>query len=253
MLPRETNSIVLHWASRARASGGARAFYVAGSIASGDYVVGRSDFDLVALVESSLTSNQTANLVREHRELVRREPLANKLHCVYVPIDEVDDASVEHLTWAHQELFRRPLSGIARAEVLRFGVTVFGPAPEQLLPPVSADALKAAVRAELTGYWTAALGKPELWLQDVYVDLGLLVLARAHAALEDGRLITKREALTLLAMLGVPERLAAEVASRRYGTPPAITEDERRQRAAAVRAILSAGVTRLTGGRAHCG
>ena len=130
-----------------------------------------------------------------HQRLLADEPRAAKLHCVYVPVPEVVDVSAEHLTWAHGELFRRPLSGIARAELLEFGVTVYGPDPAEVIPPVSRGELDDAVRGELSGYWRGVVAKPHLWLQDVYVDIGLFTLARAEATLTDGRLITKTEAI----------------------------------------------------------
>jgi hypothetical protein len=98
------------------------------------------------------------------------------------------------------------------------------------------------------GYWSDALQKPDLWLQDVYVDLGLLVLARAQAALEDGRLITKREAIPLLPRLGVSPDLTAEISARRYGTDlPASTTASNQERAELVRGILTTGIHQLLG------
>jgi hypothetical protein len=73
-------------------------------------------------------------------------------------------------------------------------------------------ALKDAARAELAGYLSMAVGKPHLWLQDGYVDLGLVTLARAEATLTEGRLITKREAMERLPRLGVDPHPPATVA-----------------------------------------
>ena len=53
------------------------------------------------------------------------------------------------------------------------------------LPPVSSEELRHGARAALAGYLSRALRKRALWNQDVYVDLGLTVWARAVATLAD--------------------------------------------------------------------
>lgn len=51
--------------------------------------------------------------------------------------------------------------------------------------------------------------KRAIWRQDVYVDTGLTVLARADATIRNGRVITMSEAITRLADLGVPAEIVA--------------------------------------------
>jgi hypothetical protein len=106
--------------------------------------------------------------------------------------------------------------------------------------------LEAAVRGELTGYWTDALRKPHLWLQDVYVDIGLFTLARAEATLHDGRLVTKQEALPRLAGLGVDAGLVAEMTRRRQGETVRLSGRKRLQRARHARQVMTRGIARLT-------
>jgi len=227
---------------------GVRAFWVAGSLAAGDYRPGVSDLDLVALVESRLDDEQQRGLTDLHTSLARDDDRAAKLHCDYVPAGDVDDVAAEHLRWAHGELYCHALSGIARAELLRFGVTVYGPEPAAALPTVTAAALAAAVRGELTGYWTDALRKPHLWLQDVYVDVGLFTLARADMTLRDGRLVTKQEALPRLAALGVEPAVVAEMTERRDGRPVQLSARQRLARARHVRRVMARGIAELTAG-----
>ena len=61
---------------------------VAGSLATGEYVQGVSDLDLVALVEGRLDSAREAVLVRIHQDLDRG--LAGDLGCVYVEGPQVE-------------------------------------------------------------------------------------------------------------------------------------------------------------------
>ena len=244
----EADDLVRSFAEQVRPVADVTAFWVAGSLASGDYRPGVSDLDLVALVREPLDAEQQAALTRLHADLTEADGRAAKLHCDYVPGGEVDDVAAEHLRWAHGELYRHPLSGIARAELLRFGVTVHGPEPGAVLPPVGEADLATAVRGELSGYWTDALARPHLWLQDVYVDVGLFTLARAATTLQDGRLITKREALPRLAGLGVDADLVAEIARRREGRPVALSARQRLGRARHVRLVMARGISALTGG-----
>jgi Nucleotidyltransferase domain len=247
-LPDVAAHVVLPFADEVRPLAGVQAFYAGGSLGTGDFHAGVSDFDLVAIVEEPLTTAQQDDVQALHRRVIAAEPLATKLHCFYVPRDQLADVTQEHLNWAHEELYSRPLSGVARAELLRHGVTVFGPPPGEVLPPVTHDDLAAAAKAELSGYWRGALAKPHLWLQDVYVDLGLITLARVEATLTDGRLITKAEALSMLPALGVDPGLVREIATRRAGGTVEMSLRARQRRALHARRVMSGGIDRLLRG-----
>ena len=222
-----------------------KGLYVGGSLAGGDYHPGVSDIDAVALLERAPSPRTRRLLVEVHERLVDEAQDGSALHCVYVPAGLVTDVRRQHWTWAFGELFRRPLSAIARAELLAEPITVVGPEPSTWLPPMSVDDLRDAARAELAGYWTRALRKRAIWLQDVYVDLGLTVWARAEATIDEGVLITKAEAVVRMAERGVPRDIVDGVARRRAGEQVLLTEEQRRQRAEFVRGFLTAQVSRL--------
>ncbi|GAA0803441.1 hypothetical protein [Spirilliplanes yamanashiensis] len=211
----------------------ARALYVGGSLASGDYRPGISDVDAVAVVAAAPPDDALTAL--------HRRAGAPKLHCAYLVAGEADDPDREHPYWAVGELWRRPVGGIARAELHAFGITVFGPPPAAFVPPLPPAAVRAAARAELTGFWAGATARPELWLEDLYVDLGLTTLARVRATVTTGRLVTKREAIDDLPALGVPPDLAAEIRARREGRPTPLTEPQRRARAELARRLMVDG------------
>ena len=137
---------------------------------------------------------------------------------------------------------------VARAELLRHGITVLGPEPASLFPPVDAAALRAAARAELTGFWAGAVTKPHLWTQDVYVDLGLLTVVRVEATLTEDRMLTKAEALTRLDRFGVPPGLVEEMTRRRAGEVVVLTDAERATRAEVARAIVVRAIDTLGSG-----
>ena len=220
--------------------------YVGGSVATGDYRSGVSDVDVVALVERTPSPAVRRAIVAAHRDLIDESPEALAVHCVYVPRDDARDPLRKHWTWAFEELFRRPLSGIARAELLAGPVVVSGPSPSTWLPPMTVEDLRTAASLELSGYWTTALRKTAIWRQDTYVDHGTTTLARADATIREGRLITKTEAITRLTELGLPPEIVDDIAARRRGErPPALTTAETKQRARTVRRFMGHHIERL--------
>jgi hypothetical protein len=95
-------------------------------------------------------------------------------------------------------------------------------------------------------YWRPALDKARLWRQDVWVDLGLLTFARATVTLREGRLISKREALAELPVLGAPTEVVEDIARRRYDKDPDPAHDDwRARRAELTRAYLGPAIDAL--------
>jgi hypothetical protein len=187
-----------------------------GSLAAGDYQQGHSDLDLIAIVETPVTMDHWRRIKQLHRGLDL--PLADKLHCSYMAREDLSDHAAEHVTWAHESIFRRPVTAVTRRELQEAALVLHGPPPAGLLPPVSDDELADFVRRDLREFWLGKTQGRRRWLRDIWVDLGLLTVARATVTLREGRLISKREALDVLAELGAPEVVVADVRARRYGT-----------------------------------
>jgi hypothetical protein len=246
-LPEGIAELLEEFAGEIRPAAGAVALYVGGSLATGDYQPGISDMDLAAVTARPLSPAQQSQVQDLHRQLIARYPAAGTLHCVYVPADELADIRSEHPTWAVQQFFRRAFSGVARAEILRHGFAVFGPPAATLIPGVTAAELDQAVRNELTGYWSEALTEPKIWLEDTYVDLSLITLARAQATLAGDGLITKREALARLARFNVPISLIEEIRARRAGRPVPVSPAQRLHRAWLVHGLVADGIRSLAG------
>ncbi|MDN3021059.1 nucleotidyltransferase domain-containing protein [Streptomyces sp. S.PB5] len=201
------------------------AVWAHGSLAGGDYQEGRSDLDLIAVLDAPITSRTVWRLAKSHARL-RNEPLAGKLHCTYLTPDAVEDSRRSHLTWAHEQLFKRPVTPVTRRELHTFGRVLHGKAPAGLLPPVPDLELDEFVVRDQRDFWRPKLAKPERWRQDPWVDVGLTTFARATATLRDGRLITKREALELLPELGAPVEVVDDIRRRRYDERPAPSTGE---------------------------
>jgi hypothetical protein len=187
---------------------------VAGSLATGDHVPGVSDLDLVALTDGPI---DVLTITALHRDLDAGAARGDKLGCVYVPAAAIADRAAEHPTWTHGRLVQRILSGVTRAELVRHGYAVFGRPPTETFPPVTDDDVRAAARAELTGYWAWAARRPWIWLDPEIAELGLTSMARGRHALREGDLLTKSRAIRQAA---APPWLVAQLAARRGGEGP---------------------------------
>ncbi len=190
-----------------------------GSLAGGDYQSGRSDLDLIAILGRPCTAAEEQRLGQVHEGLGSASPLAPMLHCSYCAAAQLDDPARSHLTWAHGELMRRPVTPVTRRELHDFGLVLHGQEPAAVLPPVPGAQLAEFVVRDLRSFWLPSLDRREPWDRDIWVDLGLLTFARATITLRDGRLITKAEALDVLPGLGAPAEVVADIRQRRYGHP----------------------------------
>jgi hypothetical protein len=187
---------------------------VAGSLATGDYTPGVSDLDLVALTTGPVGAERQGILADLHRELDAGSGQGLKLGCVYVDADTVGRLDMRHPTWTHGVLVQRILSGVTRAELGRHGYAVFGRTPAVVFPAVTDDDVRAAAKAELTGYWTWAARRPWIWLDPVIADLGLTSMARGRHALTHGDLLTKSAAIQ---QADAPAWLIEQLSARRRG------------------------------------
>jgi hypothetical protein len=217
--------------------------WVAGSLATGDYVPGVSDLDLVALVTGPVDSGREAALVELHRSLDRGDAAGTDLGCVYVDEGRLSEPAATHPTWTHGQLVQRILSGVTRAELGLHGFAVLGRAPLDVLPPVTADDVRAAARAEVCGYWAWASRRPSLWLDPVIAELGLTSMARGRHAVRHGTLLSKSRAIE---EAHAPPWLVEQLRARRRGedvVPPRLRTAyvAWRDARATVRAVRRAG------------
>ena len=190
-----------------------------GSLAGGDYQPGRSDLDLIAILDRPCTAAEEQRLAEVHEGLAAAMALASKLHCSYCVAAELDDPARSHLTWAHEQLMRRPVTPVTRRELHEFGLVLYGEEPAALLPVVTSEQLAGFVVQDLETFWLPSLDQTESWERDIWVDLGLLTFARATVTLRDDRLISKAEALDVLGELRAPAEVVDDIRQRRYGDP----------------------------------
>jgi hypothetical protein len=210
MLPPAVESL----ASRLVELGWVSDLFAAGSLAVGDHVPGVSDFDLLAVTEGAVDRAREAALVGLHRDLERRLPVGVDLGCVYVEEGRLADRHIRHPTWTHGKLVHRVLSDITRAELARYGFAVYGRTPSSVQPAMTDDQVRAAARAELSGYWAWASRRPWMWLDPMIAELGLTSMARARHTLLTGQLLTKTAAID---HVNGPDWLIDQLRARRRG------------------------------------
>jgi hypothetical protein len=217
-----------------------------GSLAGGDYQPGCSDLDLIAILDRPCTAAEQQHLGELHESLRGAFPLASKLHCSYCAAGELDDPEHLHLTWAHEEFMHRRVTPVTRRELHDFGLVLYGAAPAALLPPVTGEQVAEFVVRDMEGYWLPAVdNRPERWDRDIWVDLGMLTMARATVTLRDGKLITKAEALRVLTELGAPAEVVDDIRQRRYGKPDPAAQQWIARRAELTRAFLRPAIEQL--------
>jgi nucleotidyltransferase-like protein len=205
---------VPHFAQRLGDLGWVSDLLVAGSLATGDYVPGVSDLDLVALTAGPVDPARQEILAGLHQELDQGAARGLDLGCVYVDASRLADLGAVHPMWTHGSLVQRSLSGVTRAELVRHGFAVLGRPLATVLPEMTDDDVRRAARAELCGYWAMAAGRPLWWLNPVIADLGLTSMARGRHALATGQLLTKTEAIE---QAHAPAWLKTQLRARRQG------------------------------------
>jgi hypothetical protein len=224
--------------------------YVYGSLTTGDYSPASSDIDVVVLLSRAADDAGRQELVRMHEAVARSSPVAERLHCLYVPADSAADPDLLHdywfgEGWHGERMTQWQLKVMTRAELMSAGWALHGPWPPPGIEPVPVTAVQAAVRAEITGHWRAVARRRSDWWSDTSVDHALVMLPRARAVLTAGELITKSQAISRLADFGVPAWLAAEIRDRRDGRPVAVPAARRARRAVIARRIMRRGVRTL--------
>jgi predicted nucleotidyltransferase len=177
--------------------------YLFGSLAAGGFYPGKSDLDLIAVVESDLEAGeQLEALERLHAAFVsERSAWVERVEVAYVsrevlqtfgarPQGKIAVISPGEPLHIREADFDSTLDWYS---VCTQGETLLGPPPLDLGPTVTRDAFSNAVRAQLSE-WPSRVRAP--WVAYVPAHQGYVVvtLCRALYALETGEQATKETA-----------------------------------------------------------
>jgi predicted nucleotidyltransferase len=189
--------------------------YLTGSLALGGFDQASSDVDVLVATVGVLPQATLDRLAGLHAALKAAGGWTARLEVVYLPLATLrryDPADTGRYPIAAGDR-DFALGGQAQSWVLdrwiarEHGLAVAGPAPRTLIDPIGPEALRAAVRSLLLGFWAGQLdGPPPAWLRPRnYQAFAVLSMCRDLYALEHGTLASKPA--------------AAAWASRRLGPP----------------------------------
>ena len=213
------------------------AVVLGGSWSMGDFVEGRSDLDLLVVVSGELSPVELKRLAVLHETLLAEQPEAAQLEGDYVPREWLrPTGSLRAVPYFRRgRLEPRPalmLSADNMANMRQDGIAVFGPRPAELLPEVTAEAVREAVRAMLHDAPAAATERA--------AAAEILDLVRGLCAVETGLPTSKSEGVRW-ALEHVASRWHASVLRAdeiRRGATPSENESTLRRALADMRAEL---------------
>lgn len=200
----DVNALLADWVAGAdRALGRARVgLYLTGSLSYRAFVPGRSDVDLLAVVERPLTARALAAVERLHENLDRRHPAwAGRTECAYLPqglLGETLPPAMPRPWWGFGVLHPAAPYGnewlIDNYLLYHHAVALRGPAFRTLLAPIDVAEVRRASAHDFVEEWLAKRGD-RAYLADPHRQSYLvLTLCRVLYAVEGGRLGSKQAA-----------------------------------------------------------
>jgi hypothetical protein len=174
--------------------------YVFGSIAAGHYEHGVSDVDLIAALTSTLNPIDFDRVASLHAEIVQAHPeWRNRLEIAYIalntmrriqPDDEIaliSPGEPFHFKSAGNDWFLNLFT------LREHSITMFGPPPQTIVDPVTADELAVALK-RLMLEWREWITQTELIHQSTYQGHMVITMCRSLYLFAHGRIASKREA-----------------------------------------------------------
>jgi hypothetical protein len=186
--------------------------YVGGSAALGDFCEATSDLDFLVVTDGYLSMEDEIAVRQLHAELLSRHGFASRLEGDYAPLEAlIATGTTTPVPGCERGLFIARVGEIMLTadniyNMREHGLALYGPAPRQLLPAVSPQQVRGAVKEML------AEG-PDPFETVEEAASTLLNLVRSILALAKGEPVTKTEgARWALQNLPSPLRPAIEAA-----------------------------------------
>ena len=170
----------------------------------GDFIPETSDVDVLAVTKMPITEAEFAKLLAWHEHLTTvNNPYAQRLELAYIDEKRLRRfepgqryptlGQGETLTWMehHSNWI------LERWTVREHGLTLFGPEPETLIDPVSAETLIQAVQARLPDWadWAKQSDDPDWLLPRSHKAYVIETMCRALHTLACGQLSSKAKAV----------------------------------------------------------
>ena len=172
--------------------------YLHGSLASGDFDPERSDIDFVVVTASALPDTLIPVLAALHTRLIDSGlRWATKLEGTYFPQQALrrytpSDALYPSLNESSFYMGGHGSDWVIQSHILReHGIVLAGPAPRDLIDPVTPDDLRRAMRALLHEWWAPMLHDTARLRSAEYQAYAVLTMCRALYTLETGAVVSK--------------------------------------------------------------
>jgi len=175
--------------------------YLYGSLATGGFDVSRSDIDFLVVTRGRLSEAALERLEQAHSQLWASEsPWAVKLEGKYLPLDQLRryDPAAPPVPTVNEGRFyldgEGPDWAIQRHALRQHETVVEGPSLRSHIDPVSANAMRSAVRSLLETWWAPMLTNAERLACPGYTAYAVLSMCRALFQLQFGEVASKEEA-----------------------------------------------------------
>lgn len=172
--------------------------YLYGSLVVGDFDDDISDIDLLAVTVRDLNPTEFTALEAMHYAVIARHPRWNdRIEIVYLSLDALQTFRTQHSQIAvisPGEPFNLKDAGtdwlMNWYHVRETGVTLLGPLPDEIIPPISKAEFLACVKTHVANWLD--------WMGDIpsrpYQSYSILMLCRAYYTLTHGEHVSKRRA-----------------------------------------------------------
>lgn len=180
--------------------------YLRGSLAYGDFRPETSDLDILVVTKRLVTDAEFQRLAELHKRIGHpNNPYARRIEITYIDQEGVrkyragqryptlEQGEGECLKWCeHGENWV-----LERWSVREYGKALYGPAPEELIEPISSEAIKQAVRRRLKDWvkWAQDEADPDWQLPKSHKAYVVETMCRALYALKKGEVVTKGQAV----------------------------------------------------------
>jgi hypothetical protein len=166
--------------------------YVGGSVAMGDFAEATSDLDFLVVTDGFLSMEDEIAIRQLHAELLGRHGFAARLEGDYAPLETlIPEGTTVPVPGCERGVFLARVGEVMLSaeniyNVREHGIPLWGPPPHQILPAVSAEQVRNAIRRMLR----EGPGAPET-AEEAAAEL--LNLTRSLLSLQEGRPVTKSQ------------------------------------------------------------
>jgi len=157
-------------------------FYLTGSLTYNDFVPGRSDIDLLVVVENPLSKNDLNQIEQFHKDVERRFPQwKERIECSYLPVDQlkcVAPPETPRPYFGGGRFYAQANYGnewiINQYFLYKYGTALVGPEFKTLSAPIDINDVRKACVADLFTEWMPKANDPE-WLENSHYQSYLVL------------------------------------------------------------------------------